>query len=517
MTPNRPVVLCIMDGWGLSDAGEHNAVAQASTPIFDRMMTEYPTSRLAASELAVGLPEGQPGNSEVGHMTIGAGRVILQDLPRLSRACESGELAEAAALQDFASQLKKTGGRAHLIALTSKGGVHSHSDHVLALTKILCAKGISVVLHILTDGRDTPPKGAADSLPDFICDVPQECQIASLCGRYFAMDRDNRWERTQSFLDLVITGAAAYHYPDVMAGVTAGYARGESDEFLAPTLLGDYQGMANGDGIFIANFRVDRVRQIANALMMPENTSYRLSDAAKISLPFTGPILSVTPIAENLKEAIPALLSPPDLSHGLGEVVAASGRRQLRLAETEKYPHVTFFFNGGQDAAFQQEDRQLVNSPKVATYDLQPEMSAKGVCNNAEKAILEGTHDLIIINFANPDMVGHTGDIAAAIQAVETVDKAVGTLEKAIKKAGGVMVVTADHGNCEVMWDTQMGCAHTAHTTNLVPCILVHDKNWAHAVSLADGSLADLAPTLLELMGLEIPEIMEGSSLIQPA
>ena len=198
MTPNRPVVLCIMDGWGLSDAGEHNAVAQASTPIFDRMMTEYPTSRLAASELAVGLPEGQPGNSEVGHMTIGAGRVILQDLPRLSRACESGELAEAAALQDFASQLKKTGGRAHLIALTSKGGVHSHSDHVLALTKILCAKGISVVLHILTDGRDTPPKGAADSLPDFICDVPQECQIASLCGRYFAMDRDNRWERTQS-------------------------------------------------------------------------------------------------------------------------------------------------------------------------------------------------------------------------------------------------------------------------------------------------------------------------------
>ena len=517
MTPNRPVVLCIMDGWGLSDEGVHNAVAQASTPVFDRMMTAYPTSRLAASERAVGLPEGQPGNSEVGHMTIGAGRVILQDLPRLSRACESGELADAAALQDFASQLKKTGGHAHLIALTSKGGVHSHSDHVLALTKILCAKGISVVLHILTDGRDMPPKGATDSLPDFIRDVPQECQIASLCGRYFAMDRDNRWERTQSFLDLVITGTADHHYPDVMAGVTAGYGRGESDEFLAPTLLGDYQGMADGDGIFIANFRVDRIRQIANALMMPENTSYRLSDAAKITLPFTGPILSVTPIAENLKEAIPALLSPPDLSHGLGEVVAASGKRQLRLAETEKYPHVTFFFNGGQDSAFPQEDRQLVNSPKVATYDLQPEMSAKGVCDNAEKAILAGTHDLIIINFANPDMVGHTGDIAAAIMAVETVDEAVGTLEKAVQKAGGVMIVTADHGNCEVMWDTQMGCAHTAHTTNLVPCILVGSKNPANAVSLSDGSLADLAPTLLELMGLEIPEIMEGSSLIQPA
>ena len=517
MTSNRPVVLCIMDGWGLSDGVVHNAVAQASTPIFDWMMTACPTSRLAASERAVGLPEGQPGNSEVGHMTIGAGRVILQDLPRLSRACERGELADAAALQDFASQLKKTGGRAHLIALTSKGGVHSHSDHVLSLAKILCAKGVSVVLHILTDGRDTPPKGAADSLPDFIRDVPPECQIASLCGRYFAMDRDNRWERTQSFLDLVIAGTADHHYPDVIAGVTAGYGRGESDEFLAPTLLGDYQGIADGDGIFIANFRVDRVRQIVNALMIPENTGYRLSDAAKITLPFTGPILSVTPIAENLKEAIPALLSPPDLSQGLGEVVAASGKRQLRLAETEKYPHVTFFFNGGQDSAFPQEDRQLVNSPKVATYDLQPEMSAKGVCDNAEKAILAGMHDLIIINFANPDMVGHTGDLAAAIKAVETVDEAVGTLEKAIKKAGGVMIVTADHGNCEVMWDTQMGCAHTAHTANLVPCILVESENAANAVFLADGSLADLAPTLLALMGLEIPEIMEGSSLIRPA
>lgn len=517
MTQNRPVVLCIMDGWGLSDGLEHNAVAQANTPIFDRMMTEYPTSRLAASELAVGLPEGQPGNSEVGHMTIGAGRVILQDLPRLSQACESGELADAAALQDFASHLKKTGGRAHLIALTSKGGVHSHSDHVLALAQILCAQGIAVVLHILTDGRDTLPQDAANSVPDFISRVPKGCQIASLCGRYFAMDRDNRWERTQSFLDLVITGCAAHQYAEVMDGINAGYARGESDEFISPTCLGDYQGMANGDGIFIANFRVDRVRQIAYALITPENTSYQLPDTAEISLPFTGPILSVTPIAENLKEAIPALLSPPDLSHGLGEVVAASGKRQLRLAETEKYPHVTFFFNGGQDAAFEQEDRQLVNSPKVATYDLQPEMSAQAVCSNAEKAILEGTHDLIIINFANPDMVGHTGDIKAAIQAVETVDNAVGTLEKAIKRAGGVMIVTADHGNCEVMWDAEMGCPHTAHTTNLVPCILVHGRREANPITLTDGSLADLAPTLLYLMGLEVPEIMEGRSLIQRA
>ena len=514
MGQKTPVILCIMDGWGLSDTRAFNAVEQAQTPVFDRMMATYPASRLIASELAVGLPQGQPGNSEVGHMTIGAGRVILQDLPRLSKACSDGSLAEMAAFQKFCDQMRKTGGRAHLVGLTSEGGVHSHSDHILALATALRKRQIPVTLHILTDGRDTLPKQAEHSLPEFLRKLPDGCQIGSLCGRYFAMDRDNRWERTGAFLDLVITGQADYHCADLLEGLKQGYDRGETDEFIQPTCLASYQGMEKGDGLFITNFRVDRVRQLAYALLTPGDTGYRLPENAKIDLPFTSPILSATPIASDLEAAIPALLDPPDLSQGLGAVVAAAGKRQLRLAETEKYPHVTFFFNGGRDTPFDAEDRQLVNSPKVATYDLQPEMSAKGVCDNAEKAIRQNSHDMIIINFANPDMVGHTGDLEAAKRAVEVVDKAVGALEKAVIEAGGAMLVTADHGNCEVMWDEAAGCAHTAHTTNQVPCILVQDPARADPVELADGSLADLAPTLLDLMGLEAPEVMTGRSLL---
>ena len=514
MVEKTPLVLCIMDGWGLSDERAFNAVQQAQTPVFDRIMTSYPASRLAASELAVGLPEGQPGNSEVGHMTIGAGRVILQDLPRLSGACNDGSLAKMANLQQFCDQMLETGGRAHLIGLTSEGGVHSHSDHIIALASALRARHVPVTVHILTDGRDTLPKQAKDSLPDFLHSLPDGCVVASLCGRYFAMDRDNRWERTKAFLDLVIAGQATYHSPNALDGLTAGYERGETDEFIHPTCLAGYQGMEEGDGLFIANFRVDRVRQIAYALLTPKDTGYMAPDSAKIKLPFAGPLLSATPIASDLEAAIPALLGPADLSNGLGAVIAAAGKRQLRLAETEKYPHVTFFFNGGRDTPFEEEDRQLVNSPKVATYDLQPEMSAQGVCENAEKAIRLNSHEVIIINFANPDMVGHTGDLEAAKQAVEVVDEAVGRLEKAIIDTGGTMLVTADHGNCEVMWDKAAGCAHTAHTTNPVPCILVQKPASNDGVGLVDGSLADLAPTLLDLMGLEAPEVMTGRSLI---
>ncbi len=515
MANRKPVVLCIMDGWGLSDDSKYNAVKKAHTPVFDRLMTERPHSRLAASEMAVGLPEGQPGNSEVGHMTIGAGRVILQDLPRLSHACASGELAEMPALEKFARQMTRTGGRAHLVGLTSKGGVHSHSDHIRALAVALRARQIPVTLHILTDGRDTLPKDAKTSLPEFLDSLPTGCQIASLSGRYFAMDRDNRRERTRAFLDVLMAGQADYHAPDALSALEAGYQRGKTDEFIEPVCLAGYDGMQEGDGILFANFRVDRVRQIAYGLTTPQQAGYELPAAAKISLPFDGPILSLTPIAADLQNAIPALLPPPDLSQGLGEVVSAYGLKQLRLAETEKYPHVTFFFNGGRDAPFACEERQLVDSPKVATYDQQPEMSARDVCDKAENAIRTASHDLIIINFANPDMVGHTGDLAAAIQAVEMVDRAVGVLEEAIKQVGGSMLVTADHGNCEVMWDVQAGCAHTAHTTNLVPCILIDGHPRPSPVSLADGSLADLAPTLLDLMNIEKPEVMTGQSLIR--
>ena len=295
MVQKTPVILCIMDGWGLSDTRAFNAVEQAQTPVFDRMMTTYPASRLVASELAVGLPKGQPGNSEVGHMTIGAGRVILQDLPRLSKACSDGSLAEMAAFQKFCDQMRKTGGRAHLVGLTSEGGVHSHSDHILALATALRKRQIPVTLHILTDGRDTLPKQAEHSLPEFLRKLPDGCQIASLCGRYFAMDRDNRWERTGAFLDLVITGQVDYHCTDLLEGLKRGYDRGETDEFIQPTCLASYQGMEEGDGLFITNFRVDRVRQLAYALLTPRDTGYRLPKNAKIDLPFTGPILSATP------------------------------------------------------------------------------------------------------------------------------------------------------------------------------------------------------------------------------
>jgi len=511
----KPVILCIMDGWGLREQSRFNAVALAQTPAYDRLLRDCPHSRLLASESAVGLPDGQPGNSEVGHMTIGAGRVIMQDLPRITAACQSGALAHLPCLQSFITRLKETGGKAHLVGLTSDGGVHSHSDHILALAEVLCAAGIGVWLHIITDGRDTLPRIAGDFLPAFERQLPQGCLPASLCGRYFAMDRDRRWERTAAFLNLLGGGRGTRHASSVTQAIQLGYDKGETDEFIQPTCLAGYDGMAENDALVIANFRVDRVRQIMRALYLPEKTDYS-GDALGFTLPFGGSAVSLTPIADDLNPHVPFLFGPPDLSGGLGEVVAAAGMKQLRLAETEKYPHVTFFFNGGLDSPYSQEERALVASPKVATYDLQPQMSADAVCARAVQAVQARSHHLIIINFANPDMVGHTGSLEAAVTAVETVDRAVAALVAAVTDAGGAMLVTADHGNCETMWDEQAACAHTAHTTNPVPCILVSAQDRHKGAELADGSLADLAPTLLDLLGLPVSEMMDGRTLIRP-
>lgn len=506
---NDPVILCIMDGWGLADESPTNAVSVASTPHFDRMYQNYPSCKLDASEAAVGLPQGQPGNSEVGHMTIGAGRIIMQDLPRIHHAISDGSLAKSPTLISFAEKLKTSGGAVHLTGLTSIGGVHAHSSHILALGEALMEMGAQVYLHIITDGRDRLPKAALEELSEFIKQVPEGITIASVTGRYFAMDRDKRWDRTQKFIDVVTQAKAPHHATDAISAIQNAYDRGESDEFIAPTLLGDYAGMVDGDGVLMANFRVDRARQFMRAFYNPEETMCTIPNLT-LSPRYNGPALAMTPLAEDVDGYVQHLFGAPDLSQGLGEVVARSGRKQLRIAETEKYPHVTFFFNGGVEQPNQDEDRFMAPSPKVATYDLAPDMSAETVLEQAVQAIRDKAHDLIILNFANPDMVGHTGSIPAAITAVETVDSAIGTLEAEIGEAGGVMIITADHGNCEVMWDNTAQSAHTAHTTNQVPCILV---GGGKDIEMRDGGLADLAPTLLAFLGIEKPDVMTGHSL----
>ena len=512
MTAKTPVILCIMDGWGSSADLAYNAVVKAHTPVIDELMANYPHCQLQASEDAVGLPKGQPGNSEVGHLTIGAGRLILQDLPRISAACASGEIDRLPPLVELIEKLTQTGGDLHLTGLTSSGGVHAHTDHLQKIAGIFAAANVPVWLHIITDGRDTLPKAAADELPAFLSSLPSTCNIASVTGRYFAMDRDNRWDRTQAFLDVICSGKAPYYAADSKTALADAYARGETDEFIMATCINGYTGPAENDGLLVTNFRVDRVRQFLRALVRPGQTGCQLDN--RPTRPFATGMLSMTPVADDLTGAITPLFMPPDLRNGLGETVSKAGFRQLRIAETEKYPHVTFFFNGGEEVAYTGEDRHLVPSPSVATYDLKPEMSAQDVLNAVLISLTQKQHELIIVNFANPDMVGHTGNIDAAVKAVETVDSAVGHLAKAVSATGAAMLVTADHGNCEVMWDPAANSPHTAHTTNPVPCILVNHIKNCPAHKLQNGSLIDLAPTLLALLGIKQPEEMTGQSLI---
>ena len=512
MTVKTPVILCILDGWGSVADSAVNAVSRAHTPVIDELMANYPHCQLQASEDAVGLPKGQPGNSEVGHLTIGSGRLIMQDLPRISAACKIGEIDRLPPLVNLVEQLTQTGGALHLTGLTSSGGVHAHTDHIHKIAEIMATADIPVWLHIITDGRDTLPKAAAKELPVFLANLPTICRIASLTGRYFAMDRDNRWDRTQTFLDVLCSGNAPNNAADLRTAIEDAYARGETDEFITATCIDGYIGPAENDGLLVANFRVDRVRQFMRALVRPEETGCKSYD--RPSRPFEAGMLSMTPVADDLLDAVTPLFMPPDLQNGLGETVSKAGFKQLRVAETEKYPHVTFFFNGGEETAFTGEDRQLVPSPSVATYDLKPEMSAQGVMDAVLASVTEKQHDLIIVNFANPDMVGHTGNIRAAVKAVEAVDSAVGHIAEAVSAAGAAMLVTADHGNCEVMWDSTANSPHTAHTTNPVPCVLVNHIKDAPAQDLQNGSLVDLAPTLLALLGIDQPEEMTGRSLI---
>ncbi len=504
--PPRPVMLAILDGWGWRDDQADNAVRLARTPHYDALWASCPHAFLATSGLDVGLPPGQMGNSEVGHLNIGAGRVVMQDLPRIGSAIADGSIARLPALVDLIGKLKASGGTCHLLGLASPGGVHAHQDHAAALARILHAAGVKVAVHAFLDGRDTPPQSAADDIARLCAALPAGVPVATVCGRYYVMDRDKRWDRVAKAY-LAMAEAAAPRFATPAAVIAAAYAEGVTDEFVLPATIGDYAGMADGDALLCFNFRADRVREIFTALLDPAFDGFalprRIHFVAAAGLTYYSDALA--PFMTTLFPQIP-------MTNLLGNVVAAAGKRQLRMAETEKYPHVTYFFNGGEETPNPGEDRIMVPSPKVATYDLQPEMSAPELTDKAVAAIASGTYDMIILNFANPDMVGHTGVLAAAIKAVETVDAGLGRIVAAITAAGGALLVTADHGNCEMMRDPATGGPHTAHTTNPVPVLLLGGGPRLH-----DGRLADLAPTLLALMGLQQPAEMTGQSLIPPA
>ena len=501
---HRPVMLVVLDGWGWREAREDNAVRLARTPNFDRLWADGPHAFLRTSGADVGLPDGQMGNSEVGHLNLGAGRVVVQELPRIDAAIKDGSLAASPVLAQAIAALQASGGACHLLGLLSPGGVHSHQAHALALARLLTAAGIRVHLHAFMDGRDTPPRSGAAELREALAALPAGATLASVCGRYFAMDRDKRWDRVERAWKALAL-AEAPRETDAVAAIAAAYARDITDEFLPPAVVGDYAGMEDGDAVLCFNFRADRVRELLAALLDPAFDGF-----ARPRTPRFAAAVGMTRYSDALAPLMTALFAPLPMDHLLGQEVAAAGRRQLRIAETEKYAHVTYFFNGGEETPNPGEDRILVPSPKVATYDLQPEMSAPEVTERAVAAIESGTYDLIVLNFANPDMVGHTGSLPAAIRAVETVDAGLGRIVEAIARAGGALLVTADHGNCELMRDPETGGPHTAHTTNPVPVLLAG----VPGVRLHDGRLADVAPTLLGLMGLPVPAAMTGRSLI---
>ncbi|MBR1149791.1 2,3-bisphosphoglycerate-independent phosphoglycerate mutase [Bradyrhizobium sp. JYMT SZCCT0428] len=506
MQKRRPVMLAILDGWGWREDPADNAVRQAKTPNFDRLWNAGPRAFLRTSGRDVGLPDGQMGNSEVGHLNIGAGRVVMQDLPRINDAITSGEIKSATALTGLVQALKQSGGTCHLIGLVSPGGVHSHQDHVAALAAILAEHGVPAVVHALTDGRDTPPRSGADDLKRLSAALPPQVPIATVVGRYYAMDRDKRWERVGKAYDAIVEGEGP-HFADAQSAMSDAYAHDVTDEFVVPSVIGNYAGIKDGDGVLSFNFRADRVREILGAMLDPSFDGFKRRRSVRYAA-----AVGMTQYSSDLDRLMQTIFPPQAFPNILGEVTSAANRTQLRMAETEKYPHVTYFLNGGREEPFSGEDRIMVPSPKVATYDLQPEMSAAELTAKAVEAIDSGKYDLIVLNYANPDMVGHSGNLAAAIKAVETVDTALGKISEAIERSGGALLVTADHGNCEMMRDPVTGGPHTAHTTNPVPLLL----QGGGGATLAEGRLADIAPTMLDLMQLPKPPEMTGKSLLRP-
>ncbi len=508
----RPVVLMILDGYGISSNPVANAVYMADTPVMDRLKEECPYVLGAASGLDVGLPAGQMGNSEVGHTNIGAGRIVYQDLTRITKAIEDGDFFENKALLAAMDNCKANNSDLHIWGLVSDGGVHSHQDHLYGVLEMAKRQGLEkVYVHAFMDGRDTPPTSGRGYIEELIAKMDEigVGKVASLSGRYYAMDRDKNWDREQKAYDSLANGKGIQHYDPILA-LEESYADGVTDEFIIPTVITDDDGkplslVKANDSVIFFNFRPDRAREITRIFCDPDFNE------------FDRPFVPLTYVCfRDYDETIPNKLvafEDEEIVNTFGQYISGKGFKQLRLAETEKYAHVTFFFNGGVEEPYPGEDRILVPSPKdVPTYDLKPQMSAPEVAKNLMEAIRSGKYDAIIINFANPDMVGHTGVLSAAIKAVETVDKYLGEAVDAIKEVGGAMMVIADHGNCEQMIDYKTGEPHTAHTTNPVPFVLVNaDPSW----KLREGGrLADVAPTLLELMELEQPKEMTGQTLI---
>ncbi|MEW5787373.1 MAG: 2,3-bisphosphoglycerate-independent phosphoglycerate mutase [Pseudomonadota bacterium] len=507
----KPVLLLILDGFGCRPADAFNAIALARKPHWDSYWKQYPHTLIQASEAAVGLPAGQMGNSEVGHLNIGAGRVVYQEFTRIDRAIDNGHFAGNLALLDVIEQVKSRGSALHIFGLLSDGGVHSHENHIHAMLNMALEGGLKqVYVHAFLDGRDTPPKSAEAylrCLQDKM-DGLKGGRIASIVGRYYAMDRDRRWARVKLAYDLLTLGKAEFTAPSAMLGLENAYARGETDEFVKPTTIvpvGERPvAMADGDAIVFMNFRSDRARQMTRAFVAPDFTDFERAFVPKLSRYCT-----LTSYSDEFDVSV--AFPPERVRNGFGEYIANKGLRQLRIAETEKYPHVTYFFNGGEETVYPGEDRMLVKSPDVATYDMKPEMSAFEVTDKLVEAIRSRKYDAIICNFANCDMVGHTGVLEAAVQAVEAVDVCVGRAVEAMQEIGGEVIITADHGNAETMRDTLTNQPHTAHTVNLVPLVYIGRP----ARTLDSGALEDIAPTLLKMMGLPQPGEMTGTPLIE--
>nr|AUN37361.1 2,3-bisphosphoglycerate-independent phosphoglycerate mutase [uncultured bacterium] len=511
-----PVLLIILDGFGYREPAPDNAISLADTPNWDRLWNDAPHTLIDASELHVGLPEGQMGNSEVGHLNIGAGRIVYQDYTRIELAIRNGEFAKLPVLADAFAAARKSGATVHVMGLLSKGGVHSHEDQIRAAIAAAVDAGVrSVALHAFLDGRDTPPKSAGPSLQAASDECARlaaksgaQCRIATIAGRYFAMDRDKRWDRVRLAYDCIVDAASPHRANDPIAALDEAYARGETDEFVKPTTIGDAARVNDGDIVLFMNFRADRARELTQALIDPSFDGFERARMPKlaryVTLTHYSDEISANPLVR-------VLFEPQEIHESFGEIVSEKGLKQLRIAETEKYAHVTYFFSGGREEKFDGEDRILVPSPKVATYDLKPEMSAFEVTDRLVEAIESKRYAAIVCNYANSDMVGHTGNIEAAKKAIEAIDACLGRAIPAQRAIGGEVLITADHGNAEMMFDPSTKQPHTAHTLDRVPFVYVGRK----ATLVDGGALQDVAPTLLRMMGLPQPQEMTGRPLVE--
>ncbi|MDD2839885.1 MAG: 2,3-bisphosphoglycerate-independent phosphoglycerate mutase [Rickettsiales bacterium] len=507
----KPVVLCILDGWGIADNDKYSAIAKAKVPNYNSYLVNYPHSQLQASAEFVGLPEGQMGNSEVGHTNIGAGRVVMQTLPLINKDVANNAVKDRPVIKDMVKKMKASGKAMHLIGLMSDGGVHSHINHIINIAKVFGDNDIKVYLHLLTDGRDVAQKSALTFIKKLYDELDKgypNMFIATVGGRYYGMDRDTRWDRVEKAYDAIVLGDCEERFKTAMDCIDAAYKKDITDEFIVPSAIRNYEGMEDGDGFLFCNFRADRARELTAALGDKNFAGFARKKVVKFSV-----MGELTEYSEDHAKYLTTVYTPDEIKQSLGEVISEAGLKQLRIAETEKYAHVTFFFNGGKETVFNGEERVLINSPKVATYDLQPEMSANGVKDGVLNAINSNKFDLIVINFANADMVGHTGIMEAAVKACEAVDKDIGEIVDAVKAKDGIIFITADHGNADKMFDETTGQPFTAHTTNPVPFIMI--GNEVKSIKLADGALCDIAPTILKVMELKQPKEMTGKCLIK--